>query len=141
MNKGVFLDELKHADIKPIYNKESRNEKENYRPVSILPNLLKVFKRYMNDQLKDYFDKILLTDLSKAFDCQPNNLVTANLQAYGIKKGSLNLLFSHLKIREHRVHSNKSYSECIYILFSVPQGSMLDPLLCYIFIRSLFAPP
>ena len=59
MNKGVFLDELKHADIKPIYNEESRNKKENYRPVSILPNLLKVFKCYMHDQLKDYFDKIL----------------------------------------------------------------------------------
>ena len=59
MNKGVFLDELKHADITPIYNKESRNKKENYRPVSILPNLLKVVKCYMHDQLKDYFDKIL----------------------------------------------------------------------------------
>ena len=33
VNRGVFPDELKHADIKPIYKKESRNEKENYRPV------------------------------------------------------------------------------------------------------------
>ena len=34
----VFPNELKQADIKPIYRKESRNEKESYRPVSILPN-------------------------------------------------------------------------------------------------------
>ena len=59
VNKGVFPDELKHADIKPIYKKESRNEKENYRPVSILPNLSKIFERCMYDQLKDYFDKLL----------------------------------------------------------------------------------
>ena len=59
VNKGVFPDELKHADIKPIYKRESRNEKENYRPVSILPNLSKIFERCMYDQLEDYFDKLL----------------------------------------------------------------------------------
>ena len=59
MNKGVFPNELKQADIKPIYKKESRNEKENYRPVSILPNLSKIFERFMYDQLKDHFDKLL----------------------------------------------------------------------------------
>ena len=45
MNKGVFPNELKQADIKPNYKKESRNEKENYRPISILPNLSKIFER------------------------------------------------------------------------------------------------
>ena len=29
VNKGVFPDELKHADIKPIYKKESRNNNNN----------------------------------------------------------------------------------------------------------------
>ena len=47
MNKGVFPDELKQADIKPIYKKESRNEKENYRPGSVLPNLSQIFERCM----------------------------------------------------------------------------------------------
>ena len=41
VNMGVFPNELKQADIKPIYKKESRNEKGNYRPVSISPNLPK----------------------------------------------------------------------------------------------------
>ena len=39
VSNGVFPNELKQADIKSIYKKESRNEKQNYRPVSILPNL------------------------------------------------------------------------------------------------------
>ena len=51
--------ELKQADIKPIYKKESINEKENYRPVSILPNLSKIFECCIYDQRKDYFHKIL----------------------------------------------------------------------------------
>ena len=61
VNKGVFPGRFSflHADTKPIYKKESRNEKENYRSVGILPNLSKLFEHCMYDQLKDYFDKIL----------------------------------------------------------------------------------
>ena len=58
-DKGVFPNELKQAHIKPIYQNESRNEKKNYRPVSILPNLSKIFEHCMYDQLKDHFDKLL----------------------------------------------------------------------------------
>ena len=39
--------------------KESINEKESYRPYSILPNLSNIFKRCMHDPLIDYFNKIL----------------------------------------------------------------------------------
>ena len=171
VNKGVFSDELKHANIKPIYKKETRSEKENYRPVSILPNLLKIFERCMHDQLKDYFDKLLskyqcglrkgfstqycllamieklrkrlhsggasaalLTDLSKSFDCLPHDLSIAKLHVYGIKEGSLNLLFSYLKNRKQRVRLNNFYSEWIDILF----GSILGSLLFNIFLCDLF---
>ena len=49
VNKDIFPDELKQADIKPIYKNESRNEKENYRTVSISPNLSKIFEHCMYD--------------------------------------------------------------------------------------------
>ena len=37
--KGVFPDQLKNVPAKSVSKKISRNDKENYRPVSILPNL------------------------------------------------------------------------------------------------------
>ena len=37
-----------------------KSDKTNYRPVSILPNLPKVYEKLICDQLYDYFDKILL---------------------------------------------------------------------------------
>ena len=137
VNKGVFPNELKHADIKPIYKKESRNEKEeNYRPVSILPNLSKIFERCMYDQLKDYFDK-LLSNISADLEKGLVHLI-AKLHAYGIKEGSLNLLFSYFKNRKEMVRLNNTYSEWIDILFGVPQGSILGPLLFNIFLCDLF---
>ena len=79
-----------------------------------------------------------MTDLSKAFDSVSHDLLIAKLHAYGIKKESLNLLFSYLKNRKQRVCLNNTYSEWIDILFGVPQRSILGPLLFSIFLCDLF---
>ena len=41
VNKGVFPDELKHVDVKPIYKKESRNEKENCKTCKYFTKFIK----------------------------------------------------------------------------------------------------
>ena len=50
---------LKHADITPIHKKNDTNDKNNYRPVSILPFLSKPFKKFLYDQIYVYTDSIL----------------------------------------------------------------------------------
>ena len=42
---GKFPDQLKQADISPIFKKGNHNDKTNYRPVSILPSLSKTYER------------------------------------------------------------------------------------------------
>ena len=81
----------------------------------------------------------ILTDLSKAFDCLPHDLLIAKLHSDGIKKGSMNLLFSYLKNRKQRVRLHNTYSEWIDILFGVSQGSILGTLLFNIFLCDLFS--
>ena len=97
----------------------------------------------MIEKLRKSLDSVgssatLLTNLSKAFDCLLQDLLIAKLHAYDIKKGSLKLLFSYLKNRKQRVRLNNTYSEWMDILFSVPQGSILGPLLFNIFLCDLF---
>ena len=46
-----FLDILKNAEVKPVFKKKSRTDKENYRPVSILPVISKIFERLIFKQL------------------------------------------------------------------------------------------
>ena len=40
-----FPDQLKQADVSPIFKKGNHNDKTNYRPVSILPSLSKTYER------------------------------------------------------------------------------------------------
>ena len=46
---GIFPDSLKIAKISPIYKKEDRHIMDNYRPISLLLILLKVFKKAVFD--------------------------------------------------------------------------------------------
>ena len=48
---------LKCADVIPIFKKKPRDERENYRPVTILPSLSKVLKRCLHKQMYWYFSK------------------------------------------------------------------------------------
>ena len=46
-----FLLILKLADITPVYKKDSRYEKSNYQPISVVPNLSKIFGNVRYDQI------------------------------------------------------------------------------------------
>lgn len=73
IDTGIFPDQLKVARISPVYKKENPLEKKNYRPVSILPAISKVFERAISTQLDDMFSKIFHPHLSafrKGYSCQ-----------------------------------------------------------------------
>ena len=172
---SIFPSELKKADIIPIHKKKSKFDIENYRPVSILPVLSKIYERCMFDQMYSYFNQILskhqcgfrqghstqhslllmveklkksldnsgvggmlLTDLSKAFDCLRHDLLIAKLAAYGFDQPSLCFIFSYLSGRTQRTKVNNAYSSYTDIKYGVPQGSIVGPLLFDIDICDLF---
>ena len=50
---------MKLADVTPVFKKEDQTNKENYKPISMLSKLSKVFERSLYNQLAVFFDKIL----------------------------------------------------------------------------------
>ena len=59
LETSVLPPTLKLANVTTAHKKGNRLEKDNYRPVSFLPNLLKVFGRFTYNQIAQFFDKIL----------------------------------------------------------------------------------
>ena len=54
-----FPELLKVAEITPAHKKDEKTKMENYRPVSILPSISKLFERNMHDQISAYMDSYL----------------------------------------------------------------------------------
>ena len=52
----IFLTALKLTDVFPVHKKDYKNSKENYRPVSFLPNISKAYEMFMFNQISEYFD-------------------------------------------------------------------------------------
>ena len=52
---NIFPKYLKRADIAPIFKKDEQFLKNNYRPVSILLAVSKIYGRCLYDQINEYF--------------------------------------------------------------------------------------
>ena len=51
--------ELKYADVKPVAKNDYQTNKKNYRLISILPNVSKIYERCINKQLEEYFQALI----------------------------------------------------------------------------------
>ena len=68
ITEGTFPSELKLAEVTPVFKKLDCMNKENYRPISLLSHMSKVFERILYNQLNDFMkDKLsnILTGFRK----------------------------------------------------------------------------
>ena len=82
--------------------------------------LIALIEKRTSATAKGKFFGALLTDVSKAFDCLPHELLIAKLHAYGFSLAALRLVHSNLSNRKQRTKINESFSSWEEILLGVP---------------------
>ena len=132
--KGLCLNKCQNS-LKVLFSKYQCGFRKGFRDQHCLVSTLEKWKS-ANDNKKSF--GALFTDLSKAFDCLSHDLLVAKLNAYGFNMSALRFVHNYLKNCLQRTKINSEYSSWEEIMFGVPQGSILGPLLFNMFLCDLF---
>ena len=57
IDRCIFTNTLKIANVLPLYKKGSQHDCNNYRPILILPTISKLFEKHVSNQLQTFFKK------------------------------------------------------------------------------------
>ena len=57
ISEGIFPNDLKCASVIPVYKSGPKTNPNNYRPISILPTLSKVFERHIASQIQHFLSR------------------------------------------------------------------------------------
>ena len=81
LKTGIFPDQWKEANVTPVHKKKDKQTYSNYRPISLLPILAKVFERIVFKNVYNYlFSNNLITRNQSGFT--PGDSVTNQLLSF-----------------------------------------------------------
>ena len=100
IKNSEFPDKLKKSEVIPLYKKKDPLKKENYRPVSPLPHVSKVFERVIYKQINSYMEdkrSKYITGFTKAHGTQQSLITMLQKWKSVLDKGEyVCCLFMHL---------------------------------------------
>src|SRR6218665_1275737 len=100
--------------------------------------VIKVYNDIVMALDSDFSTALRLLDFSAAFDCVDHSIFLKVLQLqFGITASALQWISSFLALRSHSVKLSGSSSKIFSVLFVVPQGSILGPLLFILYTSNI----
>ncbi|XP_055381340.1 uncharacterized protein LOC129611940 [Condylostylus longicornis] len=104
---------------------------------STVTNLVECSSKFLNTMEAGSQTDVIYTDLSKAFDLLPHNVVLFKLEKYGFPPFFIKWIGSYLCSRKYGVIFRSCISNYFVANSGVPQGSHLGPLLFIISINDV----
>ena len=99
---------------------------------------LKVVNDLKVDIANGKINALLLLDLSAAFDTVDHDILLQRIiKSYGITGCVAKWIDSYLGRRTFSVHINGKYSKVLNMLFGVPQGSLLGPIMFILYTKDI----
>ena len=139
-NIGKVIEKLMHTRITKFLNKHKCFFPSQYgfrSKHSINHALIEITEKIRDALDNNSFACAVFVDLQKAFDTVSHKILLEKLQHYGVRGVANNWLKSYLCQRQQSVKIDNSDSTNLKILYGVPQGSVLGPLLFLIYINDL----
>ena len=98
---------LKFFQINQIFSKRQCGFRQGHNTHHNLFLMVEKLKKILDNS---GVGRMLLTDLSKAFDCLRHDLLVAKLSAYGFDQPSFCFIFGYHSDRTQRTKANNAYS-------------------------------
>ena len=99
--------------------------------------MLDLFDKIYSSKEPKRTPAVVFLDIKKAFDSVDREKLIAKLKHYGIEGSALEWFRSYLNGRRQQTKIGNKLSDLAFILFGVPQGSILGPILFSIYINYL----
>ena len=95
--------------------------RKNFSCQNVFLRLIEQWRQHLDSN--KIFGQVLM-DLSKAFDCLPNDLLFAKLEVYGLDREMVKLIYSYLKDRKQAVKVKGFVGILKSVIYGVLQGSI-----------------
>ena len=119
----MFAKNLLVSNIEEFFSPFLAAYRKSYSTQHVLIRMVEEWKENLDN---NFIVGAVLTDLSKAFDCIPHDLLIAKLSAYGLNSDSLCYIYSYLKDRKQYVQINNEQSEFDTIIQVYAKAQFLD---------------